>query len=1026
MKRDFYRLFLTAALALSGWATTVAQNTEVAVNKSSGSWTATNPAGTWARTWTSTQDSPTVTLSCTSNNMDYYDGENIRVFTGNASANFASTYTLSVSVGYEIVGYKFDFTSDQDGKTIVVTPSGKASVSNSSSTTPANISVTDIHQTSITFNVKEEQQKVHGFARTQNFVVTVAKNDAQLNKYLFITNPGEIPYRIPAMACTPSGKLLAFSDYRPCRSDIGYGEVDIQLRISSDNGKTWGKAATIADGTGNVNALDCGFGDAAVVADRESEQVLMLCVAGKTPYGQANYFEGRPNPMVRFVSNDGGQNWDTYTDLTEQVYSMFKTAPGVGIKSLFVGSGKLCQSTTIKKGTHYRIYAPLCARDGGNRVIFSDDFGLTWKALGGVEARPVPAGDEPKCEELPDGRILISSRANGGRLFNIFTYSDETTGAGTWSNAVMSGASNNGTVAQSNACNGEIMILPVKRNADQKQMYLALQSVPFGPGRTNVGIHFKALESIADYITPTAFAANWTGHKQISQLSSAYSTMILQKDNKIAFFYEESTFGADYTNVYQAFTLEEITDDAFSYDPTVPKPNDDDQAISAADLQRAERLLSFKGLGYPAADAPSRTQLIEIINSPATHTKAQLMTAIENLLGETKIEMPQNGTSYTFTFVGKDKQYYLIYTGSDIALGERNADDIPAQGRFTAHTTADGRFFFTTADGKHLCNHSKRAGVTWLENESTTGFTDTFDPAMSPLTLEKAPLGTNMTNGTLEDLYGHFVIRSMRGINKNSSAAEDGYWIVNTENLDYDGAGTPYWKDNFSSVIRLEQAKLSLGELITSLDKIENNKAYVLHNPHFNAYAIKKEGENNVWVAEMQGDSDHPLNNPEFAKPLDILSPLSSWQIIKTDNGDFYLYNIGAKQFAQTPDNISACTFTDEQTPIHVVQRSLGFAFNTGSNALTYFCAAPQLAQSPIAVWAADDAGSKWVLYENPNIAADAEVLKNITALPQSVPTPTLAPKGIYNLAGRLLPEVDPTRLPQGIYIINGRKRVVK
>ena len=53
------------------------------------------------------------------------------------------------------------------------------------------------------------------------------------------------------------------------------------------------------------------------------------------------------------------------------------------------------------------------------------------------------------------------------------------------------------------------MILPVVRNSDKAEMYLALQSVPLGPGRSNVGVYYKELASLEDLKDPATFAANW-------------------------------------------------------------------------------------------------------------------------------------------------------------------------------------------------------------------------------------------------------------------------------------------------------------------------------------------------------------------------------------------------------------------------------------------------------------------------------------------------------------------------------------
>ena len=94
---------------------------------------------------------------------------------------------------------------------------------------------------------------------------------------LFRTYTSEaIPYRIPAIAKTASGDLVAVADYRFCRADIGFGHIDLHARISSDNGKTWGDVFTIIAGDGkkvdnNPNlSLTAGYGDPCIVADRES------------------------------------------------------------------------------------------------------------------------------------------------------------------------------------------------------------------------------------------------------------------------------------------------------------------------------------------------------------------------------------------------------------------------------------------------------------------------------------------------------------------------------------------------------------------------------------------------------------------------------------------------------------------------------------------------------------------------------------------------------------------------------------
>ena len=95
-------------------------------------------------------------------------------------------------------------------------------------------------------------------------------------------------------------------------------------------------------------------------------------------------------------------------------------------------------------------------------------------------------------------------------------------------------------------------------------MHLLLQSLPLGPGRSNVGIYYKELASPSDYATPQAVASQWTGRYQVSKLPSAYSTMTQQRDRSLGFFYEEETHcttkGGGYTMVYRNLSIEQITE----------------------------------------------------------------------------------------------------------------------------------------------------------------------------------------------------------------------------------------------------------------------------------------------------------------------------------------------------------------------------------------------------------------------------------------------------------------------------------
>jgi len=375
-----------------------------------------------------------------------------------------------------------------------------------------------------------------------------------------------IPYRIPTIATMHNGDLLALADYRHCLLDIGWGRVDIHSRTSGDRGKTWSDKAVLIEGTGVSKATDCGFGDAAIVADRESGDVLVVMVCGETVYWHQTTTRQNPNRVAVIRSHDNGRTWSQWEEITEQVYSLFDDCRHGCIQSCFVASGKIFQSRTVKTGSHYRIYAALCARPNGNRVIYSDDFGRTWHALGGPDSLPAPSGDEPKCEELPDGSVILSARAKGGRIFNIYRYSDVSSGTGQWGTAAFSGAENDGCTAVSNACNGEIIIVPAIRKEDGKKVRLVLQSVPLGPGRSNVGIYYKELPEDPESVTPEVLAADWEKPYQVSESTSAYSTMMQLRGGNIAFYYEEHenhNCNGGYDMVYKELTLSEITSGAY-------------------------------------------------------------------------------------------------------------------------------------------------------------------------------------------------------------------------------------------------------------------------------------------------------------------------------------------------------------------------------------------------------------------------------------------------------------------------------
>lgn len=385
-------------------------------------------------------------------------------------------------------------------------------------------------------------------------------------------------HRIPAIAKAKNGDLIAVYDYRICHSDVGFGEVDQLLRISKDNGKTWSKERVIADGFGGEkNVFGAAFGDPAIAADRESKNMVLITVSGKEPYPWANA-SIRPFISAQF-SKDNGKTWSTPEDITSQFwgkdkagnYGMFeKQDSSICAFAGFFGSGKIHQSRIVKKGKFYRLYSAMLVRGLGLKgayVVFSDDMGHTWIILGGdASIQASPNSDEPKVEELPDGSIILSGRAWGGRTFNIFTFDNNDFTTGHWGKEAISYNLQGGITVKENSCNGEILVVNAKKVSDGSKATLVLQSIPKGKERKNVEIWFKDITNQDSYQTngvnnPIVLASDWTEGLQVSNTLSAYSTMCLQKNGRIAFFYEEGP--AIYSMVFTSLSISEITNNLY-------------------------------------------------------------------------------------------------------------------------------------------------------------------------------------------------------------------------------------------------------------------------------------------------------------------------------------------------------------------------------------------------------------------------------------------------------------------------------
>ena len=292
----------------------------------------------------------------------------------------------------------------------------------------------------------------------------------------------------------------------------------------------------------------------------------------------------------------------------------------------------------------------------------------------------------------------------GGRIYNIYTYSNTLTGEGAWSTDVKSTFAGSGLTPGGNSTNGEILVVPVQRNSDGKEMYLALQSLPTGSGRTNVGIFYKELTDLTDLNTVANFAGDWNGFFQVSNTSSAYSSMDLQADDRIGFIYEETLTGFGkrdnpvstsfptgsgqhnfdgFDNIYVAYELEYITSGAYSIKRDVD--------------QRAFVRNYFNALADEAAmSAADRSALDAALAALSEKPAPAELNAVYAVFAGQKPADKWDGKTVTFTNVQQSGAERVLYINNNNVLDVTTspANEVGAAAQFVCKKEASGKYSF--------------------------------------------------------------------------------------------------------------------------------------------------------------------------------------------------------------------------------------------------------------------------------------------------------------------------------------------
>ena len=307
-------------------------------------------------------------------------------------------------------------------------------------------------------------------------------------------------YRIPAIVKSKSNTLLAFAEARKARSNGDSGDIDLVVKRSSDNGKTWSKQITIWNDGQNT----CG-NPVPIVDDRGRIQLLMTWNFQTDKWGAITNGTGKDSRRPYYTySDDDGITWAQPVEITSSVkkekWDWYATGP--------------CHGIQIQKGIHKgRLVAPnyFTTRESGkvtsySHIIYSDDYGKTWKP-----GEPTPVGGVGECSvaEIGEGTLMLNMRADEGFYRKSCTSID---GGLTWSSPQIS-------IDQIDCkCQGSILSIGGA---------VFLSNAASATERINMTIK-KSTDN----------GKNWKGQYTVYEGNSGYSDIVELSDSQIAIIYE--------------------------------------------------------------------------------------------------------------------------------------------------------------------------------------------------------------------------------------------------------------------------------------------------------------------------------------------------------------------------------------------------------------------------------------------------------------------------------------------------------
>jgi sialidase-1 len=320
-------------------------------------------------------------------------------------------------------------------------------------------------------------------------------------------NDGYHTYRIPALAVTKSGTLLAICEGRKTgRGD--HGDVDLVLKRSTDGGKTWGPLELIHEEGGTAKIT---IGNPCPVVDQDTGVIWF-------PFNRDN------DGVFMMSSSDDGRTWTRPRDITADVkhkdWTWYATGPGNGIQIKRAPyKGRLVIPCDHRVGGATKDDKGNWDKAGRSHVIYSDDHGQTWK-LGGATDYSM---NECAVAELSDGTLMLNSRSYRGKACRGVSLSHD--GGITWQPTT-----DDPTLVES-VCQASL-IADYRPEGSKAGRNLLIFSNPAVPrGRNHVTVRLSEDDG-----------KTWPFSRLIYEGSSAYTSLAALPSREIGLLYERDDY----------------------------------------------------------------------------------------------------------------------------------------------------------------------------------------------------------------------------------------------------------------------------------------------------------------------------------------------------------------------------------------------------------------------------------------------------------------------------------------------------